>query len=141
MGKLGARPDTEFCVHAGERPFNRPFREMKCRCHFLIRPSFRDQFGNALFGASEPTSRRRPAADASQLALRALRPATRAEVIEEALGLLESLARRTSLPCSPLYGSEDKQRARSFKREWKGRQFLQRLKDRADRGVLLAEAT
>ena len=65
----------------------------------------------------------------------------RAEVVEEALGLLESLARRTSLPCSPLYGSKDKQRARSFKREWKRRQFLQSLKDGGDRGVLLAEAT
>ena len=141
MGKLGSRPDTEFCVDAGERPLNRALREMKCRCHLLVRASFGDQFGNALFGTSESTSRRRATADAGQLALRALRPETRAEVIEEALGLLESLARRTSLPCSPLYGSKDKQRARSFKREWKRREFLQRLKDRADRGVLLAEAT
>jgi len=141
MGKLGARADTEFCVDARERPFHRALGEMKCRRYLPVRPAFGDQFGNALFGTSESTSRRRAAADASHLGLGAFRPERRAEVVEEALGLLEGLARRTSLPCSPLYGSKDKQRARSFKREWKRRQFLQSLKDGGDRGVLLAEAT
>ena len=140
MGKLGARPDTELRVDAGERPFNRALREMKRRCHLLVRSAFCDQFGNALFRTSESTGRRRAAADSGQLALCALRPASRAEVIEEALGVLESLAGRASSPCSPLYGSKGKQRARSFKREWKRRQFLQRLKDGGDRGVLFSDA-
>ena len=140
MGKLGARPDTEFCVDAGERPFNRALREMKCRCHLLVRPSFRDQFGNALFGGGEFARRGWAAADPAQFGLGAFRPAIRAEVVEEALRLLESLAGRAPLPCSPLHGPKGKQCARSFKREWQRRQFLARLKDAGDRGVFLADA-
>jgi hypothetical protein len=102
MRKLGARPDTEFCVDAGERPLNRPLREMKCCCHFLVRPSFRDQFGNALFGASESTSRRRAAADPPELDAGAFGPERRAQFLEDSKPSFERSPCGASLARLPL---------------------------------------
>src|SRR5688572_25887569 len=90
--QLGAGPDPELGVDAGEARLHCPGCDEQLRRHLAVRPSLGDEVGYGLLRGRQLPTRWGPAADPTQLLARAGRPQGRGQDVEGVAGGLQRLA-------------------------------------------------
>src|ERR1700736_6311636 len=111
-GELGARAHSELGVDVGQVARYRPLAEEQCGGYFPIRPTLRNQGGDAALGRRQPFLACAPP-DASELVTRLADPGDSPELLKAAERFADRVAGAALLACAPVDDPKRKQRSRA----------------------------
>src|SRR5512133_988528 len=100
--QLGARPDAELAVDAGQRRLDRVLGQEERRGDFAVRAALGDKGGNPALALRQVAARGRPSSDSTQFGPYLASPKRRAQIFEDRERALERRPRRPALLRPPL---------------------------------------